>query len=410
MNFFSKLLFFAAIISLTAISCKEEVKPTPSVETSYFLGIEAATSPATDVLTPASSLDSGIVTPIGFGIEQPAWMTFIQGEERILAGGYTSAPEFTSYTLENGQLTKGSSFFTDLTVYAFGWANADTIVMIGSPREGLSEKKIYLVNTQSMAIEQTVLSTFGNVDADSMFAFPVDIVVRENKMFVAYFHMHARGDFSTPMSDQAQLAVFSYPELQLEKIISDDRAPNIGRYYTTNALETDENGNIYSYSPSSLACGYAPVPSKNSAVLRVNNGETDFDPSYYIDFETLSGGYKINDMYYVANGKAVVRVLKEEETNPDYLWATYSPVGDNPLLKTGILDLENQTFTMLDEVPMAGGGWNSAVLIEDNLLYLGVSNSSYAGVYIIDVENGTATEGVKVDGNYAKGIMSLKKN
>lgn len=408
------LLFTIALLFIFSACSKDNEgggtpDPQPQEETYYFLGIEAATEPSTDVLSPVNTLDQGTVSPINNGFEQPAWMTFLQGKDQIIVGGYTSAPEFISYEMVDGQLTKGGSFFTDLTIYAFGLVDDEKMIMVGSAREGLSEKKIYLVNTKSMSIEKTVNSDFGNDPVDSLLAFPVDVAVRGDKVFIAYYHIHASGSFSTPKSNQAHVAVFSYPELSLEKIISDDRAPNIGRYYTTNALEMDEDGNIYSYSPSSLACGYAPVPEGNSAILRIKNGDSDFDPSFYIDFETVSGGYKINDLYYVADGKAVVRVLKEDETNEDYLWATYSPVSELPLLETGIIDLNTQTFTLLENVPTAGGGWNSATLVEGKKLYLGVSNSTYAGIYIINVETGTASEGVKVDGNYAKGILSLSE-
>ncbi|MEM6633842.1 MAG: DUF4374 domain-containing protein [Bacteroidota bacterium] len=402
-------------LALLMVACEddEEVTPTPDpdpeplVETFYFLGIEAATDPTTDVLSTTTSLTEGTVSPINNGFEQPAWMTFMQGPDQIIVGGYTSAPEFTSYELDNGELVKGSSFFVDLTPYAFDFVDEENLIMVGSPREGLAEKKIYHVNTDNVSIINTVVSDFGNIEADSLLAFPVDVKVRDGKMFIAYYHIHANGSFSTPIADQAHIAIFDYPSLALDKVISDDRAPNIGRYYSTNALEIDEDGNIYAYSPSSLACGYAPVPSKNSGVLRIPSGSTEFDANFYIDFETISGGFKIQDMFYVADGKAVVRVLQEDETNPAFLWATYAPTGETPLLSTGILDLNAQTFTLLDNVPTGGGGWNAAHLVEDTKLYLGVSNSTYAGVYIIDVAAGTATEGVSVDGNYAKGVLSL---
>jgi len=403
-NYFSTFLFLAAATFLAACSDDE-----PSLaSTEFFVGIEAATDPATDVLTPASSIEEGTISPVNNGFEQPAWMSYIQGQDQIIATGYTSAPEYVSYELVDGQLTKGQSFFTDLGSYAYDIIDEGTMVIIGSAREGLADKKIYLVNTNTMTIEKTVTTDFGNDEENELLAFPVDVKVRDNKLFAAYYHIAADGSFATPMADQsAEVAVFSYPELEFEKIITDDRAPNVGRYYTFNALEIAENGDIYTYSPSSLACGYAPVPSKNSAVLRIKSGETEFDPSFYIDFETISGGYKINDLMYVADGKAVVRVVKEDENDEAYLWATYAPNSETPLIETGILDLNNSSFTLLDEVPNSGGGWSSANLVDGNKLHLGISNSEYAGIYTIDVENETAVEGATIDGNYAKAILSL---
>ncbi|MEM1134418.1 MAG: DUF4374 domain-containing protein [Bacteroidota bacterium] len=412
--------FAVILITLIAFSCSDSEdpinpidppeNPEPEVKDFFFLGIEAATDPAVDVLSITSSLDSGSISPVNNGFEQPAWMSFIQGVDQIFTAGYTAAPEFTSYELIGDELVKGESFFTDLDVYAFDVVDEGTMLLMGSARSGLSEKKIYKINTNTMSIETTVSVDFGNSAADSLMAFPVDLKVRGSKLFAAYYMVAANGNFSTPSANEAKIAVFSYPSLEFEKIITDDRAPNIGRYYTTNALEIDENGDIYTFSPSSLACGYAPAPATNSGILKIKNNETEFDPSYHIDFEALSDGYKINDMFYVGNGKAVVRVLKEDETNADYLWATYRPTSQQPLLETGIIDLYNETFTLLSNVPKSGGGWSSAYHIKDAKLYLGVNNSSYAGIYVIDTETGTATEGAIIKGNYAKAILSLSKD
>ncbi|MDN5202763.1 DUF4374 domain-containing protein [Fulvivirgaceae bacterium BMA10] len=407
----SNLLKLSSLVLIVAFvfSCSDSDDAPAPVITNFFLGIESATDPAVDVLSPAASIESGTISPVNNGFEQPAWMSFIQGKDQIFSAGYTSAPEFTSYELVNGELTKGGSFFTDLAIYASDVVDEGTMILMGSPREGLSAKKIYKVNTNTMSIENTVSVDFGNDAANDLLAFPVDLKVRGSKLFVAYYLISASGNFSTPSANEARIAVFSYPQLEFEKIITDDRAPNIGRYYTTNALEMDENGDIYTFSPSSLACGYAPTPATNSGILRIKDGQTDFDPTYHIDFETLSGGYKINDMFYVGNGKAVVRILKEDETNADFLWATYSPTSEQPLLETGIVDLNNKTFTLLSNVPKGGGGWNGAYLVDDLKLYLGVSSSSFADIYVIDVVSETATKGATIQGNYVKAILSLSE-
>ncbi|WP_421773763.1 DUF4374 domain-containing protein [Gracilimonas sp.] len=405
-------LLILGLAILIPLACSDKT-PTNSDDsdintTKYFVGIEAATDPATDVLTfSVSSIDSGMVSPINNGFEQPAWMTFFQGNNQIMATGYTSAPEFVSYSLVDGELTQGESFFTDLGTYAFDFDGESKMILVGSAREGLADKKIFLVNTDAMAIEKSASHDFGNIEADSILAFPNDAKIRGDKLFISYYGIHANGNFSTPKANTAKVAVFSYPGLEFEKIISDNRAPNIGRYYGFNSLEADENGDIYTISPSALASGYNPVPETNSGILRIKNGESEFDANYHIDFEELSGGYKLQDLIYVGNGKAVVRVFREEETNSAYLWATYSPNSENPLLETGIVDLYNETFTLLENVPLGGGGWNAAYLVEDNNVFLGVSNSSYSGIYNIDTETNTASEGAKVEGNYAKAILSL---
>ncbi|MEM6736165.1 MAG: DUF4374 domain-containing protein [Bacteroidota bacterium] len=402
-------LFYSLLLTVFGAamlwSCSDDDPIDVAAEASYFVGIEAATDPATDVLSSAISVTEGTISPVNNGFEQPAWMTFLQGPDQIITAGFTSAPEFTSYELENGVLVKGESFFTNEAAFGFDFIDESTMVMVTSPRTGISSKTIYLINTDNMEITASTETNFGDVEEEGLLGFPTDMKVRDDKLFISYYLTD--GGIIIPSSNVARVAVFSYPDFTFEKVISDERASNIGRYSGTNALEIDENGDIYTYSPSSLACGYLPTSSNNSAILRIKNGETQFDQSFHIDFETLSGGYKINDMFYMGNGKAVLRVLQEDETNADYAWATYAPNSPLPILSTGIIDLTSQTFTLLEDVPLAGGGWNAAYMIEDGKLYLGVSSSSYASIYEIDPEAGTAIAGATIDGNYAKGIFSL---
>lgn len=399
-------LVLAALFVLGLTNCSDDEIPDPIIS-NYYVGIESGTNPAIDVLSTAEDLTSGTISPVGNGFEQTAWTSFFQGPDQIFASGYTTAPEFTSYEIIDSVLTKGESFFTDLSIYALDIVNESTMVLMGSARSGLSDKKIYLINTNTMSIEQTVSVDFGNIPEDELLAFPIDLKVSGNKLFAVYYHTSSSGDFSTPKANTAYVAVFSYPELEFEKIISDDRAPNLGRYLSTNALEEDEKGDIYTYASSSLACGFSPVPSKNSAVLRIKDGETEFDADYYIDFEALSGGYKINDLLYVKDGKAVVRVVKEDESYATQLWATYAPNSGNPMIETGILDLYNEEFTLLQDVPKGGGGWNTAYLIEDEMLYLGISDDAMASIYVIDTKNKTASKGANIEGNYAKAVLAL---
>lgn len=424
----------ASIVSLTITGCggsdsdsSENNVPTETV-TRYFTGIEFGTDPTVEVLSDASNLEAGTISPINNGIVQPAWMAYIQGEDQIITIGYNTAPELTSYELVNGELEKGDSFFVANDIYAASIVDESTMVMISSPRAGLADKVLSIVDTDEMEVIDSVFTNFGNVDVDGdgignvedengdpvsdgdendLLAFPTDMHVRGDTLFISYYLIHSSGDFSTPDANEAHVAVFTYPELEFVKVISDDRASNISRYYAFNGLLEDENGDIYTFSPSSLASGYSPVPENNSAILRIRNGETEFDPDFHIDFESISGGLKINDMFYTQNGKAVVRATTEEENNDDYLWVNYSPTSSNPLISTGIIDLVEGTYTALTEVPMIGGGWNSPYMVEGSNVYLGVSNATYAGIYVIDTEAGTATEGALIDGNYAKSILSL---
>lgn len=408
------IVAFLAII-LLSFSCNDDEvgdgspETDPDVETYYFAAVESGSDPATEVIADADNFTEGEISPVNNGIVQPTWMAYYNNGNRIISAGYTSAPQFTSYEIENGELVEVEKVFVDLGVYAHEAIDENTMLFMGAPRSGTAAKKIYEISTIDMTIIRTVEVDFGNDAAANSVSFPVDMKLKGDKLFVAYYMVKDDGSFATPDANQARIAVLDYPTLTLDKIITDDRTANLGRYYSFNVLEEDEKGDIYTFSPSSLACGFAPVPANNSGILRIKSGESEFDENYHIDFETLSGGYKINDLFYVGNGKAVVKVLKEDETNSAYLWGTYSPNSEFPLIEIGVVDLYNETFEIISSVPKSGGGWNSASFIEDGKLHIGMSSNAYASIYIIDPEEGTAVKGADIDGNYAKALLSLKK-
>ena len=223
-----------------------------------------------------------------------------------------------------------------------------------------------------------------------------DIEVVDDKLFVSYIMYDYEGNNTN--ATEASIAVYSYPDLVFEKIITDTRAANIGRYNTKDALITDENGDLYTISTSSIASGFLPAPDVSSGILRIKSGETEFDEDYHIDFEELSGGYKLNDIYYVGDGKAVVRIINETEEieNATYEyegvtyytnhWAAYYALSENPLLELGVIDLYNEEFELVTGAPNGGGSYFTGSLVEDGKLYLSISNSNESGVYIIDPE------------------------
>lgn len=407
-------------LSLVFIQCdNKEVATTVVTGANYFVGIEHGDNQA-DFLSSAESLSEGTVSPVGNGFEQLAWANYIQGKDQIfsLLGGNLVSYEKVGESDDNGDinyvLKEGSYLTADLGFYAWDVVNASTIVAIGSPWFSAGDKKIYLIDTDAMSITKIVVTPVADdivdpVSGNTYVSFPTSAKVVGDKLFVSYYY--GNQDYTSLNTNQASIAVYSYPELEYIKDISDDRTSSIGRYYSEYGMTKDENNDVYTISSSSFSCGFYPAPTVKSGVLKIKSGESEFDKDYFLDFETISGGHKLNDIYYVGNGKAVVRfVTNDYPTNSEGVitWAVYKPTGDTPVLGFGILDLYSESFTDLSsQIPLSGGGWNGVSAVEGDIAYVGVSNSTYSGVYVIDVNSGTATEGADIDGNYAKGIMYL---
>ncbi|NLR89853.1 DUF4374 domain-containing protein [Flammeovirga agarivorans] len=399
------ILLGSALFSFA--SC-EESSTTPTVETSYVVGIEAVSQ--IDVLLTAESLTEGEISPVGNGIEQPAWMSFYKAGNMVFAGGYSSDNIITAYNLqgENGGLVSSGQLVTDQGVYATTNIDDDTFIAVGAPREGFEERTVYFIDKNDVSISERKFTRIDERKDLDLVSFPTGVHQRGDKLFISYF-LTGTGAvvpaFATPMADTAKIAVYEYPSMEFVKLIKDERTSEIGRYTSETAMQEDENGNIYTYSTSSLACGFLPTPTTPSGFLRINAGDTEFDDSYFFDFEAASGGYKINSAVYVGNGKMVVRVVMHDEVH----WSTYSPniAEEQAHLSYMIADLNTKEVTPVTGIPLTGGGWGFANLIKDGKVYVNISNDKGGHIYEINPETASATEGAMIVGHYAKGIFDL---
>lgn len=407
-----QFLNIAAVLSLavmTMTSCSDDNDVAESAQ--FVLGIEAATG--TDILVSVDTITSGTISPVGNGIEQPAWMSYYQIGETLVTTGYNADNVMTGYRLIGDELTSLGSLVTELGIYGIVEVDEHTAMAVGVTRAGYEDRVFYTINLDDMSIASRFSTKIDERQEEGLVAWPTGIVVDNDKMYVAYYLMGA-GElenapaFSTPNSNQARVAIYSYPELEFEKIITDDRTTDIGLYSGENSILKTDRGDLYTYSTSALASGFAPTPENPSGFLRINSGTTAFDEDYFFNFEEKSGGYKLNNVVYAGGNKAVVRMAKEDDTVAEYLWATYGPTiaSDLAICEMAVVDLEAQTVTKLD-IPAHGGEWGMANLYHDGMVYVNISTETEAYIYQIDPSAATAAKGAKVDGNWTKGFAAL---
>jgi hypothetical protein len=267
------------------------------------------------------------------------------------------------------------------------------------PRVDFADRVLHKIDANSVSIQEKVNMRIWESQEDSLVAWPTSLNVRGDKLFVPFYKVHARGDFTTPQTDTAYVAVYSYPDLDFEKYITDTRMGPIGVYGLFNGMIEDENGNLYGYSSASYASGFT-TQSKQSGILRINNGETEFDDNYFFNVEEEAGG-KIQFFEYVGNGKAVANITVDDSQ----LWGSYNTGSE--IHKLVILDLEAQTATDVSGVPQHGGFYGNPWHVEDGKVYMSIVTSTDAHVYQIDVASATGTQGAEIQGKELKGIYNL---
>src|SRR5690606_13811922 len=140
---------------------------------------------------------------------------------------------------------------------------------------------------------------------------------------------------------------------------------------------------------------------KPSSVTRINAETAEFDQSFLINFEEISGGLNITIWLYVGNNKFIVFSNTKADKN---LWDVGNIVG--------ILDVTTQSYSKVSGMPELKDikqiTSNNYTPADGNTGYIGVNLTSGDNyVYKIDAATATATQGLKVEGGTLTAIEHL---
>ena len=391
--------------------------PTPAVEEPvvepgpFTFAIKTAGEGEAEYLVTQTSISNEALSADGVGIEQQGWNLQYPVGNTLFVSGYENF-ETTSYKVnDDGDVEKLTSFVFDNPLVMFGSVDDTTLLASDAPSDGThTTRTLYTVDADTGKVTDKVNYTIHDFDTgtpgEGTVAWPTALVVRDDLLFVPFQKLDDQGWYATPEADTAFVAVFDYPVVdgaQPIKIISDDRASNIGVNGVTSSMIKVDNGDLYTMSNGAESAGFSPAATKVSAILRINDGETEFDANYYFDIEAATDGGKLFWFDYVGDNKAIARiVINEEETAP---WSAFAK--DLITQKLVIIDLVAKTVTDVHDVPLHQKRYTSPVEIVDGKVYVSVETEESAHVYEVDIENATATKGVEIMGKTIKGFYDL---
>lgn len=390
--------------------CYKEKKKFLQEGGNYVLALrtQGSGNSTTDYLLTANSISTGYqtISSTGNGIEQLAWCYFGTTGNTVMSFSYGTNNVGIGYGLaEGGRLyEKGRISFERMD--CFGKGDDSTLIAIGAPWGGGSyDCQLQLIDTRNIRIKKKKLTPLYMRDAsDALNKWPTSIVVNDNKMYVSFYPLDGVS-WSTDLTDTAYVAIYSYPELDSIAIIKDTRTGPIGYYGNQVNMIKTENGDIYTFSPCSLSSGYTQA-TKKSGILRINSGQTAFDPSWFFDVETASGDAKLLSATYAGSGLLVARMQKAG-TDTAIGWGTFDV--ENPICQVAIIDLNNKTVKIVTDIPDHGGQYGSQGLLEDGKVYVSVT-STIAGesrIYAVDPLTATATKAAKIQGLEVPAIYKL---
>ena len=208
----------------------------------------------------------------------------------------------------------------------------------------------------------------------------------------------------TQYPDECWVAIFDDETLSSKKLIRTDKISyacgrNKSQYYQT--IWAADNGDIYVFSPS-YAKTMKDVRQKttlDAGVVRIKAGTQEFDPNYYYNIESQTGGKSFLRCWHIAD---------------DYfLMLMY----DRPLTESGFTATQLAVFkgetgqlTYVDGMPETEkiSSFGNAIYNENGKVYVTVTTTDgYPSIYVIDPTTATASKGVTVEATQINGVGLL---
>ena len=340
---------------------------------------------------------SGELTAQGQGIEQPGYYDFTMINNTIYSLGGLDDVNVVAINAdeESESLTQIGDVSFSLGLSDMVKADDTTLISVTMERDSdvITFRKF---NPNSVTVSDTKDIQVSDI---TPFVGPSysGMVVSGNHLFLSYY-ISEPNTFATKYTDQAEVAVFSYPELEFQKVITDDRVGPIGGFNTKAGLIKDASGNVYAISHSNPANGYSQS-TKPAGILKINNGETSFDKDYFFDIQEASGGTLVYSRF-LEDGRAFAEINTQDRA----LQTTWS---DSPL-SSAIIDFEEQTINFIQEIPShAGNGRRLVGFQEDKNYYLTIPEDDGIYVYQVDTENLSAKKGAKVQASFVAGLYKF---
>ncbi|GAB3993849.1 hypothetical protein GCM10028807_30140 [Spirosoma daeguense] len=397
---FSVKTVFTVLIAFGLNACSSDNVTPPTQEAGTYSAVVAvgAWPNIAYYIADIPSLTSGTISLQGNGAEMTGK---VYAQDIIQKNGFYYHANFGSgrlgkYHVANGAVVVDKEVpFTHLNWSSYAWVDDQTLVIFGTGDNGGKDEGRYaIIKVADMTV------TTGKL---ALQAFPTGFTTysmgfaeyRAGKLFLGY--SFGSSDWSNypimPVSQQFNVAVINYSTMAVESNINDIRTTNPGgpMVYAPSSFQ-DENGDIYFMSDPVANYDYKSP----SAVYRIKNGSTTLDPTYYFDFSSKVNMEMGAAMWYVGNGKAIVRTrVAGQSIDADHSFS--------------VIDVKTGTFVKKLALPAdKGERMVQAVIVENGKAYIAVNAADKDYIWEYDVAADKLTQGTEFVGGI-NFILRLEK-
>lgn len=211
---------------------------------------------------------------------------------------------------------------------------------------------------------------------------PTNILLRNNKLYVCLAQTPNGFSSTYPV----QVAIIDLTNGNSVTTTTDSRSTFAGSLDSKHSVFFDENGDFYV----SCVSSYGFVPGQKCGFLRIKNGQTTFDPTYFFNITDFSipgiPGNKVNylqHLYYTGSGivYASGNIPGLVSNPPDY-------VNDYSF---GYFKLNLQAKTV-EKINMPySNGYAHYIMPYENKILLPMATKTGVGIYTYDPVSGTGT-------------------
>ncbi len=405
MKYITKIgvLFCIIALMIGISSCEEDSLGTPETPFAPYvlsLGISSKTA-TTYYVVSTNDLMSGTINAVGKGIEQNGYHNYEQGNQTLFCIGGLGVTTATGITRSvDGYLQETGSFAFDQALSEFEQIDSNHMLGVEIPLKPANGNQItfYTIDINSISIASKKSQSILPI-ATLNWPTISGLCFSENKVYMTYFPMDPE-TFATNYTDTTFVAVYSYPEMKLETIMKDTRTGPAGSWQAFNGIFKTESGDMYIMSNSALSNGFSQS-TKGAAFLRIPKGQTRFD-DYFFDFQAKSGGLRPAHIMYIGNGLVYAEVSTLNPQTDKDRW------GDSSL-KSCIIDLNKQTITDIEEIPIhkGDGGQRLNAIVEGNYVYSAIRTPEGVYMYRTDIQTATAVRGAKISTTFVAAFYKL---
>jgi hypothetical protein len=210
---------------------------------------------------------------------------------------------------------------------------------------------------------------------------PANLLLRNNKLYVACLQkMTAWPTSASP----AEILIIDLANGNPITSVTDSRSTFAGNPLDPKSMFFDENGDLYV----SCQASYGTQNDQDCGFLRIKNGQTNFDPTYFFNVAdynmvSIAGGRirNFHHMQYAGNG------IVYSTGNIQVL--SYSNDFANKTFASFKVDLINKVITKLD-LPLSNG-YSGCVVAYQNKIYWGLATVDGVGIYSYDTAANVAS-------------------